>query len=50
MDLSPARDSAGQVDDLIRIEGVGPKIAGLLKANGTGIFQQLAALRRWEEL
>lgn len=42
------RDSAPKVksyaaDDLEAIEGIGPKIAGLLKAAGIGTFAELAA-------
>ncbi|MCG8461066.1 MAG: S8 family serine peptidase, partial [Holophagales bacterium] len=36
-------DGAGQADDLRRIEGIGPKIEGLLHARGIRTWAQLAA-------
>ena len=41
----PAEDesTAGEPDDLKKIEGIGPKIAGVLQAAGIQTFAQLAA-------
>jgi len=42
--VAPAAGSAGKVDDLKIIEGIGPKIAGVFNAAGVTSFAQLAAM------
>ena len=38
---APAGTAAGEPDDLTRIEGIGPKIAGLLRVAGITTFAEL---------
>lgn len=40
---SGAKAAAGSTDDLTRIEGIGPKIASLLQADGIETFSALAS-------
>jgi predicted flap endonuclease-1-like 5' DNA nuclease len=42
LDLEMAESTAGAADDLRRIEGIGPKIAGVLGTAGISSFAQLA--------
>ena len=41
-EASPGEASATVADDLTRIEGIGPKISGLLQRAGISTFEQLA--------
>ena len=39
---APVKKASAKADDLKKIEGIGPKIAELLTANGIGTFEELA--------
>lgn len=41
-EIPPGEAGAMVADDLTRIEGIGPKISGLLQAAGISTFEQLA--------
>lgn len=42
-EITPAAQAGAVVDDLVVIEGIGPKIAALLRENGISTYEKLAA-------